>query len=55
MSGTGVSSWSRVEDPVHYAVKLAAHLNCSLPNNMIKNHLDIVDCLRLAIRRLAEN
>jgi hypothetical protein len=46
MSGSGAAPWSLVEDPVHYAVKLAAALNCSLPANMLKNHLQLVDCLR---------
>jgi hypothetical protein len=46
MSGSGAAPWSLVEDPVHYAVKLAAALNCSLPTNMLKNHLQLVDCLR---------
>jgi neuroligin len=46
MSGSGAAPWSLVEDPVHYAVKLAATLNCSLPTNMLKNHLQLVDCLR---------
>ena len=52
MSGSGASTWSMVEDPVHYAVKLAAHLNCTLPANMLKNHLNIVDCLRYIFKAL---
>lgn len=31
MSGSAFSSWALVDDPVHYAVKLAAALNCSIP------------------------
>ena len=46
MSGTSFSSWSLVEDPVHYAVKVASALNCSLPTNMMKNHQELVKCLR---------
>ena len=46
MSGTSFSTWSLVEDPVHYAVKVASALNCSVPTNMMKNHQDIVKCLR---------
>ena len=46
MSGSSFSSWSLVEDPVHYAVKVANSLNCSVPTNMMKNHQDIVKCLR---------
>ena len=46
MSGSSFSTWSLVEDPVHYSVKVANHLNCSIPSNMMKNHQDIVTCLR---------
>ena len=46
MSGSSFSSWSLVEDPVHYAVKVANSLNCTVPTNMMKNHQDIVKCLR---------
>ena len=31
MSGSAFSDWAMVEDPVHYAVKLASSLNCSIP------------------------
>ena len=31
MSGSAFSDWAMVEDPVHYAVKLASGLNCSIP------------------------
>ena len=31
MSGSAFSDWAMVEDPVHYAVKLASALNCSIP------------------------
>ena len=46
MSGSSFSTWSLVEDPVHYAVKVANSLNCTVPSNMMKNHQDIVKCLR---------
>ena len=46
MSGSSFSTWSLVEDPVHYAVKVANSLNCTVPTNMMKNHQDIVKCLR---------
>ena len=46
MSGSSFSSWSLVDDPVHYAVKMANSLNCTVPTNMMKNHQDIVKCLR---------
>ena len=31
ISGSAFSSWSLVDDPVHFAVKLASHVNCTLP------------------------
>ena len=46
MSGTASASWSLVQDPVHYAVQLAAQLNCSLPRNMLQHHSQIISCLR---------
>jgi len=46
MSGSAFSDWAMVEDPVHYAVKLASALNCSIPRNMAREHDDIVSCLR---------
>ena len=46
MSGSSFSTWSLVEDPVHYAVKVANSLNCTVPSNMLRHHQDIVKCLR---------
>jgi neuroligin len=46
MSGSAYSSWALVEDPVIYAVKLAKELNCSIPDDLVKDHESIVDCLR---------
>ncbi len=34
MSGSAFSDWALVEDPVHYAVKLAGGLNCSIPRQV---------------------
>lgn len=36
----------QVEDPVNYAVKLAKEVNCSIPEDVGKDHEAIVDCLR---------
>ena len=30
LSGSAHASWAVVDDPVHYAVKLASHVNCSI-------------------------
>lgn len=46
LSGSAYSSWALVEDPVIYALKLAKDLNCTIPEDLIKNHELIVDCLR---------
>lgn len=45
-SGSAFSSWALVEDPVIYALKLAKEVNCTIPEDLIKNHEQIVDCLR---------
>lgn len=41
-----MSSWALVEDPVSYSVQLAKQSNCSLPEDIVKDHELIVDCLR---------
>lgn len=46
MSGSAFSSWALVEDPVVYALKLAKEVNCTIPEDLIKDHESIVDCLR---------
>ncbi len=48
LSGSAFSSWALVDDPVVYALKLAKEVNCSIPDDLIKNHEEIVDCLRNA-------
>ncbi|XP_030760903.1 neuroligin-4, X-linked-like, partial [Sitophilus oryzae] len=46
LSGSALSSWALVEDPVNYAVKLAKEVNCTIPDDVGKDHEQIVDCLR---------
>lgn len=46
MSGSAFSSWALVEEPVIYALKLAKEVNCTVPEDLIKDHEVIVDCLR---------
>lgn len=46
MSGSAYSSWALVDDPVIYALKLAKEVNCSIPEDVMKNHEQIIDCLR---------
>lgn len=46
LSGSALSSWALVEDPVNYAISLARQVNCTIPDNLVKDHELIVDCLR---------
>ncbi|CAH3862563.1 unnamed protein product [Pieris brassicae] len=46
LSGSALSSWALVEDPVNYSVQLAKQSNCTLPEDIVKDHELIVDCLR---------
>lgn len=46
MSGSSYSSWALVEEPVLYAIKLAKELNCTIPEDVFKDHEIIVNCLR---------
>ncbi|KAG7304569.1 hypothetical protein JYU34_011520 [Plutella xylostella] len=46
LSGSALSSWALVEDPVSYSVQLAKQSNCTIPEDLIKDHELIVDCLR---------
>ena len=36
MSGSYFCTWSLVEDPIHYAVKVANSQYCTVPGNMMK-------------------
>ncbi|GFG34208.1 hypothetical protein Cfor_08179, partial [Coptotermes formosanus] len=46
LSGSALSSWALVEDPVSFAVRLARQVNCSIPEDLYRDHENIVDCLR---------
>jgi neuroligin len=46
MSGSAFSSWALVEEPMVYALKLAKEVNCTIPEDLIKDHEQIVDCIR---------
>ncbi|KAG8261016.1 neurexin protein binding [Homalodisca vitripennis] len=46
LSGSALSSWALVEDPVYFAVRLARQVNCSVPEDLLRDNEDIVDCLR---------
>lgn len=46
LSGSAFSSWALVEEPVVYALRLARDMNCTVPEDLVRNHEQIVDCLR---------
>lgn len=46
LSGSALSSWAVVDDPVHSAIRLARQLNCSVPDDLFRDQEDIVNCLR---------
>ncbi|KAG8279638.1 neurexin protein binding [Homalodisca vitripennis] len=46
LSGSALSSWALVEDPVYFAVRLDRQVNCSAPEDLLRDNEDIVDCLR---------
>ncbi|XP_059081378.1 neuroligin-4, Y-linked-like [Tigriopus californicus] len=46
MSGSLFASWSRVRDPLNYAVQLGKKFNCSIPIDLTNDHEEIVTCLR---------
>ena len=43
MSGFSFSTWLLVEDPIHYALKLANSLYCTVPGNMVKINGKIIE------------
>ncbi|XP_063224802.1 neuroligin-2-like [Bacillus rossius redtenbacheri] len=46
LSGSAFSSWALVHNPSEHAVSLARQLNCSVPEDLERDHEDIVDCIR---------
>ncbi|XP_063241609.1 neuroligin-2-like [Bacillus rossius redtenbacheri] len=48
MSGSPLSSWATVEDPVSHALLLARRVNCSVPEDPRRGLDAVVDCLREA-------
>ena len=46
MSGSAFAPWARVKEPLKYAVQLGKYFNCSIPEDLNKDHEQITDCLR---------
>ncbi|XP_063237155.1 neuroligin-2-like [Bacillus rossius redtenbacheri] len=48
LSGSSLSSWALVEEPVDLALRLARQVGCPAPLDVRRDHEQVVDCLRLA-------
>ncbi|KAG8260216.1 neurexin protein binding [Homalodisca vitripennis] len=46
LSVSALSSWALVEDPIYFFVRLDRQVNCSAPEDLLRDNEDIVDCLR---------
>ncbi|XP_064120970.1 neuroligin-4, X-linked-like [Macrobrachium nipponense] len=46
MSGTALSPWAIVHEPVHYAVETATQLGCQVPEDLYHNSEKLLHCLR---------
>lgn len=46
LSGSALSSWALIEEPIVYSLEIARQLNCTSKTDDFKNHEHIIDCLR---------
>lgn len=46
MSGSALSPWAEVQDPLSVTARLAKLLNCSLPSSLSDRHPETIICLR---------
>ncbi|XP_064079174.1 neuroligin-4, X-linked-like isoform X1 [Macrobrachium nipponense] len=46
MSGSALSPWASVREPVHYAIETATQLGCAVPNDLYHNYEKLLHCLR---------
>ncbi|XP_068229319.1 neuroligin-3-like isoform X2 [Palaemon carinicauda] len=46
MSGSALSPWAIVHEPVHYAVETATQLGCQVPEDLYHNSEKLLHCLR---------
>lgn len=54
MSGSALSAWAEVQDPLSVTARLAKLLNCSLPSSLSDRHPETIICLRnVSANRLA--
>ncbi len=51
MSGSLFAPWARVRDPLDYAMQMAAHFNCSVKEEDLKEKRDSIEqCLRYTLK-----
>lgn len=46
LSGSALSSWALVEEPVVYSLEVARQMNCTSSEEDFQNYEHIIDCLR---------
>ncbi|XP_063879674.1 neuroligin-3-like [Scylla paramamosain] len=46
MSGSALSPWASVQEPVYYAVQAARQLGCSVPDDLYRHYEALLHCLR---------
>nr|XP_045606459.1 neuroligin-1-like [Procambarus clarkii] len=46
MSGSALSSWAAVQEPVYYAVQAARQLGCQVPDDLYRHYEALLHCLR---------
>ncbi|XP_066989678.1 neuroligin-4, X-linked-like [Macrobrachium rosenbergii] len=46
MSGSALSPWASVHEPVRYALEVATQLNCPVPKDLFRQYENLLQCLR---------
>ncbi|XP_047482940.1 neuroligin-3-like [Penaeus chinensis] len=46
MSGSALSPWAAVQEPVYYAVQAARQLGCDVPDDLYRHYETLLHCLR---------
>ncbi|XP_069986293.1 neuroligin-1-like [Penaeus vannamei] len=46
MSGSALSPWAVVQEPVYYAVQAARQLGCEVPDDLYRHYETLLHCLR---------
>ncbi|XP_068230849.1 neuroligin-4, X-linked-like [Palaemon carinicauda] len=46
MSGSALSSWASVQEPLHYAIEIATQFGCTIPKDLYHQYENLLQCLR---------